>query len=156
MVGNIKVLLGLALLLLLVGCTSVGEDYPNLKKYLNGREVILYKSNFCGCCEAYASYLEENGIRVKVVSMENLEELKNRIGIPMTYWSCHTVDFGDFIVEGHVPLRAIEIALRENIDFDVIALPGMPAGSPGMGGVKQGKFEISLLKNGEAVDNILI
>ena len=38
---------------------------------------------------------------------------------------------------GHVLEAAISRLLRENLDIRGIAVPGMPAGSPGMPGTKQ-------------------
>ncbi len=38
------------------------------------------------------------------------------------------------MVEGHVPVEAIESLLADRPDAVGLALPGMPADSPGMGG----------------------
>jgi hypothetical protein len=39
-------------------------------------------------------------------------------------------------------MPAVTRPLSERPDIDGIALPGMPAGSPGMGGVQEGPFEV--------------
>ena len=54
--------------------------------------------------------------------------------IPAALYSCHTAKAGEYIVEGHVPAPAIAKLLDENPDLRGIAVPGMPAGPPGMGG----------------------
>lgn len=41
-----------------------------------------------------------------------------------------------YAIEGHVPIEAIERLLAERPDILGLALPGMPADSPGMGGDK--------------------
>ena len=55
---------------------------------------------------------------------------------------CHTTIIGDYFVEGHVPLEAVEKLLTEKPDIKGIAMPGMPSGSPGMPGAKKGDFVI--------------
>ena len=48
--------------------------------------------------------------------------------------SCHTALVDGYVVEGHVPAGAIVRLLEERPDARGLALPGMPADSPGMGG----------------------
>lgn len=48
--------------------------------------------------------------------------------------SCHTAEVGGYLIEGHVPVEAIQRLLAERPDAVGLALPGMPADSPGMGG----------------------
>ena len=52
------------------------------------------------------------------------------------------------MIEGHVPLEAINKLRRDRPAIDGIALPGMPAGSPGMSGTKEGPFEILSFADG--------
>ena len=48
--------------------------------------------------------------------------------------SCHTALVDGYVVEGHVPAGAIAWLLESRPDAIGLALPGMPADSPGMGG----------------------
>ena len=48
----------------------------------------------------------------------------------------------EYVVEGHIPVEVIATVLNEQPEIGGIALPGMPAGSPGMGGTKRGAFTI--------------
>ena len=48
--------------------------------------------------------------------------------------SCHTAEIDGYVVEGHVPAEAISRLLAERPDAVGLALSGMPADSPGMGG----------------------
>lgn len=48
--------------------------------------------------------------------------------------SCHTAEVDGYLVEGHVPAAAIVRLLADRPDAVGLALPGMPADSPGMGG----------------------
>lgn len=51
--------------------------------------------------------------------------------------SCHTAMVDDYLVEGHVPAEAIaQLVARRPIGLG-LALPAMPADSPGMGGSQQ-------------------
>src|SRR5690606_19855532 len=67
------------------------------------------------------------------------------------YWSCHTAVVDGYFVEGHVPVEAIVKLLQESADIAGIALPGMPSGSPGMPGEKNGLWTIYALTNGQAL-----
>ena len=68
--------------------------------------------------------------------------------IPENMSSCHTAIIEDYFVEGHVPIVAIKKLLKEKLNIDGIALPGMPAGSPGMPGEKAEAFKIYALSDG--------
>ena len=100
-----------------------------------------YQGPACGCCEAYTPYLEsalesplDGGL--DVVTTEDLDEYKIAAGVPRSLWSCHTVVLDGYVFEGHLPVEPIEAFLDEAPDSLGIALPDMPAGSPGMGGEK--------------------
>lgn len=110
-------------------------------------DITIYKSEYCGCCSAYVSYFNgkiESNVNVETVEDVNL--IKNNLGVPGELSSCHTIKVGKYFVEGHVPLEAIEKLLREAPDIKGIALPGMPSGSPGMPGAKE-PFVIYAVKN---------
>src|SRR3546814_15827352 len=55
---------------------------------------------------------------------------------------CHTILIGGYTVEGHVPVAAVERLLVQKPAVRGIALPGMPTGSPGMGGVQAAPFRV--------------
>lgn len=55
-------------------------------------------------------------------------------GIPDAVASCHTAEVEGYLIEGHVPAQAIQRLLADRPDAVGLALPGMPADSPGMGG----------------------
>ena len=106
-------------------------------------EIQIYKSSSCGCCGIYANYFQRKGNSdTEVVNLENLNALKKQYGVPSQLQSCHTTIIGDYFVEGHIPLEAVEKLLQEKPDIKGIAMPGMPNGSPGMPGAKKGDFII--------------
>jgi hypothetical protein len=79
---------------------------------------------------------------------DDLTAIKAEHGVPQAAWSCHTAIIDGYVVEGHVPIEAIDDLLAEHPPIDAIALPGMPAGSPGMPGVKAAPFEILAIEAG--------
>lgn len=106
-----------------------------------GTEVDFYKSMSCGCCSIHANYLEGKGeMKVNMVGVDDISEIKKKYNIPTEMQSCHTAIIGDYFVEGHMPIEAINKLLTEKPDIAGIALPGMPSGSPGMPGGKDGPF----------------
>jgi len=107
-----------------------------------GMEATIYKSSSCGCCGLYTNYPKKYGFQVKIVDIFDLDSIKTRYNIPGNMQSCHTTVMGDYFVEGHMPIEAINKLLEEKPDIAGIALPGMPSGSPGMPGYKQEKFMI--------------
>ena len=115
-----------------------------------GQTVTLYKSPNCGCCSGHAKALEEAGFAVNIVETDELDQIKSEQNIPPTGASCHTSVIDDYVVEGHVPLEAIEKLLTEKPDVAGIGLPGMPIGTPGMPGRKTAPYEVyQLTKDGE-------
>jgi hypothetical protein len=111
--------------------------------------VKVYKSPTCGCCGEYERYLEANGFSVISVKTEDMTEIKIRYGVPQNMMSCHTAVVEGYFIEGHVPVEAIRALLERRPNVEGIALPGMPHGSPGMGGVKSHPFQIYAIVGGE-------
>ena len=122
----------------------------------NKIQVTLYKSPTCGCCVKYVSYLEKQGFEVKTIPTRNMASIKNQYHIPRQMESCHTAVIGDYFIEGHIPMKAVNKLLSEKPDIDGISLPNMPSGTPGMPGIKQGKWQVHGLKDGEYTDYLLI
>jgi hypothetical protein len=104
---------------------------------------VLYKNPSCGCCAHWGEYMRENGFEVEIVNSDDLSAIKQEYGIPLEYEGCHTFVIGGYAIEGHVPVGAVLKLLEEQpANISAIALPGMPSGSPGMGGDKDGEFTV--------------
>lgn len=108
------------------------------------KEIQMYSSPTCGCCEEWAKYMNAKGFQVKSHKDDELfMKIKEDFKIAPKYQSCHTgvieKNGMKYAIEGHVPVDAIEWLL-ENSPKDVIGVstPGMPQGSPGM---EQGTYE---------------
>lgn len=104
--------------------------------------VTLYKNPSCTCCESYAQYLGQNGFKVDVKPTNDLAEISRKAGVPEELEGCHTSFIGDYVVDGHVPVKTIRKLLDEKPAIAGITLPGMPSGSPGMFGEKTGPLTI--------------
>jgi hypothetical protein len=104
--------------------------------------VTLYKNPECGCCEGYVDYLRHHGFEVTSKPTNDLAEISRKAGVPLDLQGCHTAFIGDYVVDGHVPVEAINKLLTERPAIKGITLPGMPEGSPGMYGEKAGQFTI--------------
>ena len=52
--------------------------------------------------------------------------------MPQQLGSCHTALVQGYVIEGHVPAQDIQRLLKEKPKALGLAVPGMPAGSPGM------------------------
>jgi hypothetical protein len=102
----------------------------------------LFKNPQCNCCEGYASYLRNNGYAVTTTATHNLSLIRRQHGVPDKLAGCHTTIVGGYVVEGHVPVAAIDRLLSERPKIKGISLPGMPEGSPGMTGIKRQTFTI--------------
>lgn len=107
-----------------------------LSALADGIAAVLYKNPDCHCCEEYAGYLSRNGFDVKVVPTEELPKIKEQYEVPNNLAACHTTVIGAYAIEGHVPIESVKRLLQERPAVQGIAVPGMPAGSPGMGGQK--------------------
>ena len=69
---------------------------------------------------------------MKSENLTNLGPIKAKHGVPAELQTCHTALVGGYVVEGHVPADVILRLLRERPKALGLAVPGMPAGSPGM------------------------
>ncbi|MGE3873273.1 MAG: DUF411 domain-containing protein [Parvibaculaceae bacterium] len=105
-------------------------------------KATLYKTPQCGCCENYAAYLRKNGFEIDIRQTDDLAGISRKAGVPEGFQGCHTMFVNGYVVDGHVPVATLNKLLSERPAIAGIALPGMPLGSPGMGGSKEGPFTI--------------
>lgn len=111
-------------------------------------KVVVNKDPSCGCCQKWADHLSAAGFPVEVVATPELAALKVKLGVPDDLTSCHTAEVGGYVLEGHVPADAVLRLLRERPAAVGLAVPGMPAGSPGMEGGTAEAYDVILFGNG--------
>jgi len=108
----------------------------------SARHMTVLKTPGCECCSAWAAIAREHGFDVTLEEREDMEAVKDRLGVPKTVQSCHTARVDGYVVEGHVPMRAVEKLLSERPAIAGIGAPGMPIGSPGMGDDPKARFDV--------------
>ena len=94
--------------------------------------VSAYRTPSCGCCKGWLDHIKKAGFSVQDHVVNNLTAIKQRYRVPAGLASCHTARINGYVIEGHVPVSAIEKLLKERPNVAGIAVPGMPLGSPGM------------------------
>jgi hypothetical protein len=116
--------------------TTIGFGWllPSSKIAASAGSLVVWHSPTHDCCIRWVSYMERKGYRVTVNHVSDMAAVKDGFGVPAALRSCHTATFGDYLVEGHVVAKAVAKLFDEHPDLQGIALPGMPAGPPGMGG----------------------
>lgn len=92
----------------------------------------IYKSPACGCCQKWADALVNAGHQVTTHHVDDLHKIKFDAGLPAELGSCHTAFVEGYVVEGHLPVQAIDELLEAKPDIKGIAVPGMPGESLGM------------------------
>lgn len=97
-------------------------------------QLTVYKTPTCGCCRLWVTHAQSvlGGWDIKTHDMDDLSEVKARLGVPASLQSCHTAISGPYVFEGHVPADLIKRFVAERPKALGLAVAGMPAGSPGM------------------------
>ena len=104
--------------------------------------MTVYKDPQCGCCEQWADAMEAAGFKVNIRDEADMTPIKTRFGVPADMEGCHTAVIDGYVVEGHVPLEALQKLVTEKPDVAGIAVPGMPAGSLGMGDDPKASYDV--------------
>lgn len=68
--------------------------------------------------------------------------------MPSGLAGCHTILIGGYFVDGHVPVDSIDRLLKQCPAINGVTLPGMPMGSPGMGGQKMETWTVTAVAPG--------
>lgn len=110
-----------------------------------GPVVKVYKDANCGCCSEWVTHMQRAGF---TVSAENADMtvIRKKFYVPAALTSCHTAIVDGYLVEGHVPAREVRRLLAERPKARGIAVPGMPAGSPGMEGPRKDRYAVLLFE----------
>lgn len=110
------------------------------------KEVMtVFKTPWCGCCDAWVDAMAAEGFAVTVRDLEDLSLVKRQAGVAPELEGCHTAVIETerkYVLEGHVPVAAIERLLDEKPDIGGLAVPGMPMGSTGMGDDPDARYQV--------------
>ncbi|HEX6002022.1 MAG TPA: DUF411 domain-containing protein [Hyphomicrobiaceae bacterium] len=106
--------------------------------------MTVHRDPSCSCCSAWIEHVRRAGFPVKVVATDSVDAIKRRLGVPDALASCHTAEVQGYVIEGHVPAKAIRRLLAERPQAVGLAVPGMPSGSPGMEAGTPETFDVVL------------
>ncbi len=117
-------------------------------------QVEVFKNPSCGCCGAWVDHLKAAGFPVKVNEVPDTAVARKQQGMPEKFGSCHTARVGGYVLEGHVPAQDVKRLLATRPQALGLAVPGMPAGSPGMeAGGHRDAFQVLLIdRRGQATE----
>lgn len=107
--------------------------------------VEVYKTEACGCCEAWIDHLKASGFTVRAHNVGDPGVYRRKFGIPDALGSCHTGVVQGYGLEGHVPAAEIKRLLAEKPRAKALAVPAMPLGSPGMEGPRKDPYDVLLV-----------
>ncbi len=115
-------------------------------------KIQVFKTPTCGCCRMWVEHLEASGFAVEAEDLADLDAIKQMAGVPDHLLACHTGMVEGYTIEGHTPAVAIMKLLAERPKIKGLAVPGMPAGSPGMPSPTPERYDvIAFGGNGEQV-----
>ena len=117
---------------IVVAVTSLVALARSLHSQSSGPLVTVFKSATCGCCGKWVEHLKSSGFTVKVQEVTDTSPYEKQYHVPRSMASCHTAVVSGYTIEGHVPAADIKRLLRERPKVVGLAVPGMPAGTPGM------------------------
>jgi len=105
---------------------------PETSTVVSNPAIEVYKNPQCGCCGEWVSHLRAQGFAVTVHDVSDTIAIREKHRVPVALGSCHTATIEGYVVEGHVSAADIRRLLKEKPAVVGLAVPGMPAGSPGM------------------------
>jgi hypothetical protein len=102
------------------------------------KQMTIWRDPSCGCCDAYADYLEDHGYQVTRIDDRNFDRRSVEAGVPEQGLGCHLGQIDGYYVSGLVPVEILQRLVTERPEITGITLPGMPANAPGMAPAKTG------------------
>jgi hypothetical protein len=130
-------------LLLSAGMLVAGVPAHALLPSAPKPRLTVWKSPSCGCCKEWVKHMEQAGFEVVTKDQEDVQPIKRQYGVSSKLASCHTGVVNGYVIEGHVPGDLVQKVLKERPRIVGLAVPGMPAGSPGMEvGGRKDPFEV--------------
>lgn len=106
------------------------KDYDGAKLTIS--DIKVYRSEKCGCCKGWIDHLKKHGFKVEDIVSEDMNAVKQKLGVPENLASCHTAVIDGYVIEGHVPAQDIIRMLAKKPAIHGLTVPEMPVGTPGM------------------------
>ena len=117
--------------------------------------MTIYKDPNCGCCHLWSEAMRNAGYTTVIHDTADLNEIKQRLGVPKAVQGCHTAVIGKYFIEGHVPLAAVAELLMDPHDIAGYAVSGMPSGSLGMGEDPNASYDVYRVGKDGAIEVVL-
>ena len=92
----------------------------------------VWKNPSCGCCSAWAELFKTAGFTVTIHEVDDVAQVQSAAGVPADLGGCHSAKIEGYVIEGHVPVAAVQRLLAERPALKGLSVPGMPVGAPGM------------------------
>ena len=127
-----------------IGILAAAALVPSVSVLAQAPAILVRKDPTCGCCTGWVKHLRAEGFAVTVEEAADLRIVRKRLGVPADLAACHTAEVEGYVIEGHVPALAIRQLLEKRPSAIGLAVPGMPAGSPGMEGGTPQRYEVVL------------
>jgi hypothetical protein len=127
-----------------LGLAAAALFIPRPSAFAQTSNILVHKDPGCGCCTGWVSHLKDAGFAVTVEETTDLQPIRKRLGVPADLAACHTAEVDGYVVEGHVPASAVRRLLEKRPTATGLAVPGMPAGSPGMEGGTPHRYAVVL------------
>lgn len=109
-------------------------------------QIVMHRYPGCGCCSQWATQIRKQfGRAVTIIDDQNPAALQRRARVPADHSSCHTATVDGLVAEGHVPIADMKrFPATPPAETKVLAVPGMPIGSPGLevAGMKVQQFSV--------------
>ena len=136
--------------LALIGLTAQAVRSSPSVEGVKKPTITVYKDPSCGCCKNWVEYLVKHGYQVDAKDTPDMPALKRTLGVPAGLTACHTAVVNGYLIEGHVSAEDIDRLLAQKPKIAGLAVPGMPAGSPGMDGPRTQRYQVLAFdKNGK-------
>jgi len=127
-----------------LGIAALALVMPSVSAFAQTPAILVQKDPNCGCCSGWARHLKEAGFAVTTQETTDLRPVRKRLGVPADLAACHTAEVDGYVLEGHVPVVAVRRLLEKRPTAIGLAVPGMPAGSPGMEGGTPQRYDVVL------------
>jgi hypothetical protein len=127
-----------------LGLVAAALVVPPLSASAEAAAILVHKDPNCGCCAGWVRHLKDVGFAVRVEETADLQPVRKRLGVPADLAACHTAEVEGYVLEGHVPAAAVRRLLEKRPTAIGLAVPGMPAGSPGMEGGTPQRYDVVL------------
>ena len=92
----------------------------------------VFRDPGCECCRGWVRHMEQAGFEVRLEERPRTDPVRRASGAPAELVGCHMALHDRFAFEGHVPAAAVHRFIADPGPWRGLAVPGMPAGSPGM------------------------